>query len=273
MAQKNLNDIYITNIPAVSKTSSGQIRQSAREVEEELIDFFSNLFRANQEPFGYITKMTIPDKVANHPDTYIGFMRMSKPEFHQNIVENYALSKFKNHFLCLGWSTKAPAYNTPHQNFMSVKSSIIVEQKSSQRNETPREETEPLDRLNTLMKNRQRLDSEIRAEKCQIDLVEREKQITRREKELSKLENEMKEKIAKGNTDRAQIKEWGDALIDLKTELDNRETIIRRREARLIKKELGEESSQESVTNSKRKNESSSDKITKIIKIEDETIE
>ena len=65
----------------------------------------------------------------------------------------------------------------------------------------------------------------------------------------------------------------GDKLIDLKTELDNRETIIRRREARLIKKELGEESSQESVTNSKRKNENSSDKITKIIKIEDETIE
>ena len=33
------------------------------------------------------------------------------------------------------------------------------------------------------MKNRQKLDSEIRAEKRQLDLVEREKQITRREKE------------------------------------------------------------------------------------------
>ena len=86
------------------------------------------------------------------------------------------------------------------------------------------------------MKNRQKLDSEIRAEKCQIDLVEREKQITRREKELNKFENEMKEKIAKVKSDRAQIKEWGDALIDLKTELDNKEIIIQKREARLIKR-------------------------------------
>ena len=35
----------------------------------------------------------------------------------------------------------------------------------------------------------------------------------------------------------------GDALIDLKTELDNRETIVRRREGRVIKKEMGEASS------------------------------
>ena len=60
------------------------------------------------------------------------------------------------------------------------------------------------------MKNRQKLDSEIRAEKCKIDLVEREKQITRREKELNKLENEMKQRIAKVKSDRVQIKEWSD---------------------------------------------------------------
>ena len=55
----------------------------------------------------------------------------------------------------------------------------------------------------------------------------------------------MKERIAKIKSDRAQIKEWGDALIELKTELDERENIFRRREARLIKKKMGEVSIQE----------------------------
>ena len=274
MADKNLNDIYITNIPAVRTTNSGQMRLSAREVEQELIEFFSNLFRLIQEPFGVITKMTIPDKVANHPDTYIGFMRISRPESHKTIVESYALSKFKSHFLCLGWSTKAPSYSTPHQSFTSTKSSTIFEkQKISQTNETPREETEPLDRLSTLIKNKQKLDNEIRAERCQMDLAEREKQITKREKELIILENEMKQKIAKVKSDRAQIKEWGDALIDLKTELDNRETIIRRREARLIKREMGEISSQESATSLKRKNDGEKEQSNKVIKIEDDVID
>ena len=79
--------------------------------------------------------------------------------------------------------------------------------------------------------------------------------------------------IAKVKSDRAQIKEWGDALIDLKTELDNRETIIRRREARLIKREMGEISSQESATSLKRKNDGEKEQSNKVIKIEDDVID
>ena len=75
--------------------------------------------------------MTIPDKVTNHSDRYIGLMRMSKPEFHQNIVEEYALSRFKGHFLCLGWSTKASSYNTPHQKYTPTKTSFILDRRKS----------------------------------------------------------------------------------------------------------------------------------------------
>ena len=76
MSQKNLNDIYITNIPVVSKTTS----------------IFSPTCTELTKSHSVITKMTIPETVTNDPDTYIGFMRMFKPEFQQNIVEENAFS-------------------------------------------------------------------------------------------------------------------------------------------------------------------------------------
>ena len=108
--------------------------------------------------------MTNPDNVTNHPDTYIGFMRMSRPESHKTIVESYALSKLKNHFYV--WDGVPKHHHTAQRTkvlHLPSHQRYLKNKKRSQTNETLREETEPLDRLSTLMKTRQKLDSEIRS--------------------------------------------------------------------------------------------------------------
>ena len=114
MADKNLNDIYITNIPAVSTTKSGQLRLSTREVEEELIEFFSN---PHDHP-----------RQGDQPPRYLHrFHANVETRITQNNSGKLRIHRIQKSFLCLGWSTKAPSYRTKvlrlasHQRYLKYK--------------------------------------------------------------------------------------------------------------------------------------------------------
>ena len=121
-------------------------------------------------------------------------MRMSMPEHHETIVEQYNNIKFRDHHLYQGWSTKNPlvhieqirrSADTPHTS--SILNMPIRTSQGDQR----QDDTDRDNRLKALLKYRCQLDSEIRVEKDQMDINEKEKQLKIVEADLKKQKKDL----------------------------------------------------------------------------------
>ena len=146
-------------------------------------------------------------------------MKMFMPEHHETIEEQYNNMKFRNHHLCLEWSTKTPLGHIKQKRRSTDTprtSSILNMPIRTSQGDQKQDDTDRDNRLKALLKYRCQLDSEIRVEKDQIDINEKVKQLKIVEADLKKQKKDVEMEKIRQKTESERLQEWNEELSELK---------------------------------------------------------
>ena len=170
-----MDDIYIRNIATVEPYPNSTVTTSEEKTSWDLRQMFQKAFLENDDKFGKIDRVYVTSSSNNDEDTYIGFMSMSDPRTHPQIVDKYDGKLFRGRPLRLKNKSKRARDNS----------------------DDPRSSKDIIEELNEERKKIEtRIDNERKKRESEKHWEEREKELDRREVRLKEDTKALNERIA-----------------------------------------------------------------------------
>ena len=125
-----MEDIYIRNISAVEPHPNSSTTVNEEKTSWDLRQMFQKAFLENDDKFGKIERVYITNSSNSDEDTYIGFMSMSNPKTHPQIIGKYDGKLFRGRPLRVRNKSNRPRDNSDDQR----SSKDVIEELTEEKN-------------------------------------------------------------------------------------------------------------------------------------------